>query len=451
MNTLLRNYRAKVTKAAPLAVFRILFGFLMFVSLVRFWWNGWIEKLYLEPSFHFHYYGFEWVQIPPGNWIYVLFIAAALSALAVMIGFYYRWAISMFFILFTYIELLDKTTYLNHYYFISILSFLLIFLPMHRYFSWDARRGDHIAAEYVPQWTVDSIKLLLAIVYIYAGLAKLNHDWLFNAMPLTLWLPVKFETPLIGFLMHERWMHYLFSWGGAIYDLTIVFFLLNKRTRVFAFAMVVIFHVLTRVLFPIGMFPFIMIFSTLIFFSPSFHQSILNRLSNLLSINIHRFNNKKTWRFGANKWHRLRAAVLILFFSIQILFPLRYLVYPGNIYWNELGYRFSWRVMLMEKTGYANFKIVNAQTGKRFYVENDDFLTAFQEKQMSTQVDFIIEYAHHLGEHFAAQGHEHIQVFVESYAALNGRMSQTYVKDDIDLLQVDQNSDYNELILPLNE
>ena len=50
----------------------------------------------------------------------------------------------------------------------------------------------------VPVWTIDSIKLLLCIVYFYAGLAKLNSDWLFNAMPLNIWLPSKFDLPLIG-------------------------------------------------------------------------------------------------------------------------------------------------------------------------------------------------------------------------------------------------------------
>ena len=28
---------------------------------IRFWAKGWIEKLYIDPVFHFKYYGFEWV------------------------------------------------------------------------------------------------------------------------------------------------------------------------------------------------------------------------------------------------------------------------------------------------------------------------------------------------------------------------------------------------------
>lgn len=450
MNQFFTKYLAKDSKAAPLAVFRLLFGMLMFISVIRFWWNGWIEKLYIEPEFHFHYSGFGWVEIP-GNFTYVLFILLAISSIFIAVGFRYKLAISSFFLLFTYIELLDKTTYLNHYYFISILSFLMIFLPMHRYFSIDAQRSPTIAVEFVPNWTINALKLLLAIVYIYAGIAKINSDWMLRAMPLTLWLPTKFNIPLLGWILHEKWMHYLFSWAGALYDLSIVFLLLYKRTRILAFILVIIFHVLTRILFPIGMFPYIMIVGTMIFFDPKFHLSILNNLATFFRIDMSLFNNGKRWKLNRLFWSKIRVAILLIFFSIQILFPLRYLLYSGNVFWTEQGYRFSWRVMLMEKTGYANFKIVDSKTGKRFYVQNQDFLTSFQEKQMSTQADFIVEYAQYLGNHFQSQGHENIQVFVESYASLNGRKNQVYVKPDIDLLTVNINDNYNKLISPFNE
>jgi len=107
--------------------------------------------------------------------------------------------------------------------------------------------------------------------------------------------------------------------------------------------------------------------------------------------------------------------------------------------------------MLTEKTGYANFKIEDAKTGNRFYVQNDDFLTSFQEKQMSTQADFIIEYAHFLGAHFKNQGHKNVEVFVESYAALNGRSSQTFVQPNINLLSLKNDFSNRHYIKPLND
>ena len=66
-------------EAAPLAVFRVSFGLLMFASIIRFWSYGWIDKFYIMPSFHFTFYGFEWVR-PLGSYTYVLFAICAISA-----------------------------------------------------------------------------------------------------------------------------------------------------------------------------------------------------------------------------------------------------------------------------------------------------------------------------------------------------------------------------------
>ena len=444
----INKYLNQVTKAAPLAVFRIFFGLLMLLSIIRFWYHGWIEKLYLLPKMHFHYLGFEFVEVP-GNFTYLLFLLCGLSALLVSVGYKYRVSIVIFFLTFTYIELMDKTTYLNHYYFISILGFILIWLPAHRYYSIDAYQKPNIRSSYVKQWHIDILKVILAIVYIYAGLAKLNHDWMIRAMPLAIWLPTKFDIPLLGSMMHEKWMHYLFSWGGAIYDLSIIGFLLWRRTRMLAFVMVVVFHVMTRVLFPIGMFPYIMIFSALIFFDHVVHDKLLSYFSTIFRINKSIFDTKKTYQYTAID--KFAPYILGGFMLFQLIFPLRNLAYPGNVFWTEQGYRFSWRVMLMEKTGYANFKILNGNTGKRFYVDNHDFLTATQQKQMSTQPDLIVEYAHYLGEHFASQGHEHVEVYVESQVALNGRKSQPFIDPNRDLMKVKNGLSNRDYILPFHD
>ncbi|MEM6345590.1 MAG: HTTM domain-containing protein [Bacteroidota bacterium] len=427
----IRHYLHEPTASAPLAVFRIFFGLMMLASMIRFAANGWIDKLYIQPSFHFSYYGFEWVQ-PIGQWTYLLFVICGLSALLVALGWQYRLAIISFFLSFTYIELMDKTTYLNHYYFISLMSFLLIFLPANQSFSIDAWRRTEIRSDLTPRWTIIAIQLLLGIVYFYAGLAKLNTDWLLHAQPLKIWLPPKYDLPLIGWVLREQWAPYAFAWGGAIYDLSIPFFLLLRRTRPLAFLAVVVFHAMTALLFPIGMFPWIMILSTLIFADPSWHEKVLARLKKYFRLPV------ATQNLASLPTRNQKIPIiLILFFAIQILMPWRYLAYPGELFWTEEGFRFSWRVMLMEKAGYANFKIVSGKTGKRFYVDNTDFLTAFQEKQMATQPDFILEYAHYLGQHFERDGLEDPEVYVESYVALNGRHSRVYVNPEVNLMDIE--------------
>ncbi|MAQ76501.1 MAG: HTTM domain-containing protein [Aquimarina sp.] len=446
MNTTLQSYFSKYTEAAPLAVFRIFFGIMMFISIVRFWGNGWIDKLYIQPKFFFSFYGFEFIK-PLGQYTYIIFFICALAAIGVALGFKYRFSIILFFLSFTYIELMDKTTYLNHYYFISLLSFLMIFLPAGTYFSMDAR-VKKISFQKIPVWTIDSIKVLLSIVYFYAGLAKLNSDWLLKAMPLKIWLPSKYDIPFLGDLLQEEWVHYMFSYTGLIYDLSIPFLLFYKRTRLMAFVLVVIFHTLTRVLFPIGMFPYIMTISVLIFFEPKIHHKILELISRLFKIAKDKFDTGKVLRLEKKK---ALVGVVGFFLFVQLLLPFRYLLYPGELFWTEEGYRFSWRVMLMEKAGYASFKIVDGETGRRFLVDNTDFLSAFQEKQMATQPDFILEYAHFLKKHFESQGHQNVEVYVDSYVALNGRLSSQYIDPTVDLGKQKESFKHKSWIIPFKD
>tara|TARA_B110000116_G_scaffold105740_1_gene92089 strand:+ start:50 stop:1468 length:1419 start_codon:yes stop_codon:yes gene_type:complete len=451
INTYLKT---SVTDSAPLAVFRIFFGILMFISIVRFWLNGWIKTLYIDPKFHFNYYGFSWIT-DFEEYTYILFFICGLSSLLISLGYKYRISIIIFFLSFTYIELIDKTTYLNHYYFVSSISFLMCFLPLNCYYSLDSYFSNK-SYKKVRKWTIDSMKLMLCIVYFYAGIAKVNSEWLLKAMPLSIWLPSKYDLPIIGQnIMQEQWVHYFMSWGGMFYDLLIPFLLIYKRTRLFAFVLVVFFHAFTKILFPIGMFPYIMIVASLIFFDPKTHQNILNKITILINYITVLFLFKLRKRVilinTPIKRNKLNLNIVAIFFALQVLLPLRYSLYPGELFWNEEGYRFSWRVMLIEKRGYSNFRIVDSISKKYFYVQNDDFLTSYQEKQMSFQPDFILEYAHYLGDHFKSQGHENLQVFVDSHVALNGRSSTRFVNPEVDLYSQKESFKHKTWVIPFKD
>ena len=442
----IKRYLYQPIRIAPLATFRVVFGLLMCFSIIRFWNNGWIETLYLTPEFHFHYSGFQWVK-PLGIYTYLLFSICGLSALLIAAGYKYRLAIILFFLSFTYIELMDKTTYLNHYYFVSVVSFLMIFLPANAYASVDAALGKNKTFSHVPRWTILSVKVLLSMVYFYAGLAKLNSDWLVHATPLKIWLSTKSHLPLIGAWMTQEWFHYAMSWMGALYDLSIPLLLFTKRTRFFAFALVVVFHILTWILFPIGMFPFIMIGSTLIFFSAEFHLKIINWIFSLFGkkppIQLRSFPNTRGYK---------RVSVVVgLFIIIQLAVPFRYLFYPGELFWTEQGFRFSWRVMLMEKAGAISFTIIDKNSGKTTHVEPSEYLTRFQEKQMSFQPDFILQFAHFLAEEYKKKGYEEPAVYADCYVALNGRRSQRYINRKIDLTKVHEEQNVLDWLMPFDD
>ena len=245
----------------------------MLFGITRFLVNGWVEQLYIQPKYHFTYLGFDWVQPLEGNLMYIPFVLMILASISIILGLFYRWGAVIFFICFTYVELLDKSNYLNHYYFVSLVSFLMIWLPANTRFSLDAVLYPRIARRKMRQWNSGIIKFQLAVVYIFAGIAKINADWLIEAQPLKTWLQAHHNIPVVGEYFQQDWLAYAFSWSGCFYDLFIVLFLLNKRFRPYAYLFVVLFHLLTWYLFPIGVFPWVMIFSTLIFFSSDFHEA----------------------------------------------------------------------------------------------------------------------------------------------------------------------------------
>lgn len=448
MTDRLRHYLQTYTSAAPLATFRVAFGVLVLASVVRFWAKGWIEELYLKPKFFFSYYGFEWVK-PLGPTTYGLFVVCGLCAVLVALGWWYRTAAVGLFVSFTYIEFMDKSTYLNHYYFVSLVAFLLVLLPAGRSFSVDARLDPARRRSQVPRWTVDALRLLVGIVYCYAGLAKLNSDWLVHAMPLRIWLPAKNDLPLVGFLFNYPWVAYAFSWFGAFYDLTVPFFLLYRPTQPWAYATVVVFHVLTAVLFPIGMFPYVMIVAALVFFPAEAHERFINRLRG-------RWNKTPGAPTPqplvyAPRTRQTLLLVLGVFFVVQLLLPFRYLLYPRELFWTEEGYRFSWRVMLMEKMGQVQFKVVDGATGRAQLVNNYEHLSVLQEKMMSTQPDMLVQFAHYLRAYYARRGVHQPKVYADAYVSLNGRLGKSFIDPTVDLTQVSDNLRPKPWILPFDD
>ena len=429
---------------ASAAAFRIAFGTLGVIAVLRFAARGWIDELYITPEHHFTYSGFWWVQPLPGWGMYAHFALLGLASIGVALGYRYRLSIAAFFLLFTWVELLDKTTYLNHYYLVSLLSFLMVFMPLHRTASLDARRSPHPLNGTVPVWVVWTLRAQLSAVYLFSGIAKLNPDWLFHAQPLRIWLYNSSDILLIGALLKEPWTAYAMSWAGAAFDLTIVGWLLWRRSRPWAYAVVVVFHVLTWLLFPIGMFPWIMMTVALIFFPPDWplrlHAGLRlwSRHSRLRGNPARGAPDGPPHHDTRISWgSRFAVGALVLLALVQILVPLRHWAYPGNVRWNEDGYRFSWRVLLTEKTGHAQFRVRDPSTGQERLVYPDEYLTPLQAERMATHPDMILSTAHLIARDFADRGVPDAEVRADVSVAFNGRQAARFIDPAVDLAQVE--------------
>jgi vitamin K-dependent gamma-carboxylase len=387
----LRSALEAPVSASWLGAFRALFGLTMAVSMLRFLGYGWIDTFFVDPSFHFKYWGFGWVAPLPGPLMHALFWALTAAALMLALGVYARLAGLLFTLGFLYLSLIDVTTYLNHYYLALLLALLLTLSPASRVLALDGLwRGRRVGA--VPRFWLALFRFQVATVYTFAGLAKLHGDWLLHAQPLNIWLGSHTDLPLIGPLLTLPGAALAMSWAGFLFDSSIAWFLLYRPTRPYAYAAVIVFHVLTRMLFPIGMFPVIMILGAAVFFEPDWPERLFSRL---------RVNRPEPVRL------RVPAAALALtaaFCLLSLLVPLRFLAYGGNVRWHEQGMRWSWRVMVREKNGSVTFRVHEQASGRDLEVSPHRYLTRLQEREMAGQPDLILQLAHHIRDDFARRG-----------------------------------------------
>jgi hypothetical protein len=422
---------------ASLAVFRIAFGLILVWETTRYFRKDWIGRYFVRPRFHFTFYGFGWVHPWPGAGMYVHFAILGLAALCVALGLWYRFSSVLLWLAFTYVFLLDEARYLNHFYAASLFAFLLAIVPANAVFSLDARRNrDPMRTGTVPRWAVWLLRAQIGFIYFFGGIAKLNPDWV-HGEPMRSWLIASSSVPLIGFIVQHQLELYFFSYGGLLFDLLVTPALLWRRTRPFAFAAAVVFHVLNSQLFSIGIFPWMMIAATTLFFEPDWPRRLVER--GAATPPVEGWNGgtvERTTRdsssLGSAGVTGSKAFLLGAYLLLQILIPLRHFAYPGNVSWTEEGHRFSWQMKLREKQGTSRFFVTNTRTGETTVVEPQTILESWQADKMATRPDMILQFAHYLAREQARQG-QSVQVRALATVSLNGHESRQLIDPTVDL------------------
>ena len=471
----------------------------MVFSSIRFLARGWVDSLYLAPEYHLTYPGFGWVHPWPAPWMHLHVVALAALGACIALGWRTRIAAVLFTVGFAYTELIDAALYLNHYWYMTLVGVLTALLPVGNRWSLDARAGRVTPSPTVQAAVVWTLRGQLAVVYAFAGLAKLNGDWLWRAQPLRLWLPDRSDLPVVGELLDEPAMAYLASWSSAVFDCTIVMWLLWRRSRPWAFVVLACFHAITGWLFPaIGVFPWVMTAGALIFFHPEWPSRLKAALiptakpshdppdtsttatATLLPLTPQATATTATATTPQTTTTTTSATtpqtttttttpqttttttsattpqtttttatattpqtttttattpqlasatvvVLMLLAVAQVLLPLRHYAYPGDVRWTEEGYYLSWRVMLTEKTGYAQFHVTDSDTGRSWLTGPELVLTDWQAAQAVIRPALLRSTTRLVADHYRKAGIVYPQVQVDSWVSFNGRPAQRLV------------------------
>ena len=386
--------------------------------------------------------------------MHYLFAVLGILSLCVLLGFKYRLATTLFFFGFTYVFLLDASRYLNHFYLICLISFLLIFAPAHRAFSIDSRLRPAIRSRTVPRWAIWIFRAQFTFVYVYGGIAKINGDWL-RGSPMRGMLATGASLPWVGQYVDDQWVVLLFAWGGMVFDLFIVPLVLWRKTRWLALLWAALFHGVNQFLFEIGIFPSFAMAGTLLFLPPDWPRRLIARIS-----------RKKTNEAPAmaatppkSRPRKLakppdpRPAVVLLcaFVVVQLLLPLRHFLYPGNANWTDEGQRFAWRMMLREKRGLGRFLARDVLTGRQQAIYPARYLDPEQLETMWKDPDLIIQFAHFVDRELRRQGWQIVEVRTSAHVTLNGRRAQLIVDPDVNLAAERRTLLPKKWIMPLTE
>ncbi|HTN76800.1 MAG TPA: HTTM domain-containing protein [Pirellulaceae bacterium] len=428
---------------ASLVVFRVALGVILLVEMLRFLLHGWVYEFYVAPVFHFSYFGFAWLRPLPPLAMYGLFLTLCLLAGMIVVGWHYRTACLLFCAGFTYVFLLEKAFYMNHFYFVCLLTLVMAFVPAQRQFSYDARRGPGLRSDYIPRWSLWLLRFMIALPYVYGGIAKINADWL-QGQPMQMWMSrmtqLREFVPMFG----EPWLALAFSYGGLALDLLIVPLLLWTPTRRYALVVAIFFHVCNSVMFQIGIFPWLMICGTTLFLAPDWPRRVLRSVPQAAPMPA---NFPRVWPWA----DRFGAAFLGLFLLVQIIVPWRHLLYPGDVDWTEEGSRFAWRMMLNEKIAALQFVAVDPKTQRVGSLDIRPYLTPRQLDKMSYDPEMIREFAHFLQQQRVREGHGQQEIHALVFCALNGRKPQLLVDPRANLATRERTWQTANWIKPLTE
>jgi hypothetical protein len=338
----------------------------------------------------------------------------------------------------------------------------------------------------------------------FGGIAKLNADWL-QGEPLRAWLAVRTDFPLLGQFFTNEVVVWGMLYGALIIDLFFVIYMLNGRTRVFGFLLVLLFHFINARLFGIGIFPWLMIAATLVFFEPDWPRRVWHdirswhgyrvpalflgftagyALGGLLpgsfdlvqaivggiGVAVAAYHLDEPFRrpekaavemdsagrvdstTGLSAMQKGTLALLGIWVAVQVLVPLRHFAIPGIVHWTEEGHNFSWHMKLRDKASEGFFLLTDRATGDEWIVDPREHLSSTQTSKMASRPEMILQFAHYLEEVAREDGYQDVEVRANIVSSLNGRPPQRLVDPMVDLTQVRRPwFGHADWILPLEE
>lgn len=383
------------------AVLRIVMGALVLFESVNYGVFHCLDCVYRDTQYLFKYRYFDWVSLPPIGGVEIIMFVMGVSSIGVMLGWYYRVSVIVVTICFAWFFLLDSALYLNHYYLTLLFLGILCCIPANRVWSMDAKRLK--LSPFISNWSRLWLIVQLEIVLIYAGVVKLNPDWL-QLEPLRLWMTSLSANsgPLMQMLTQDAGIA-LAAYGVIALHIVGAPLLMFSRTRLPVFSVYLVFHAINATVFNIGIFPFMTAAATTLFFAPDWPVKFWSRIrrKNTDSGSIANTTAALSVPASFTVSNPMKIGIIALvgtWLIVQVVLPTRPLWYAGPVAWNEAGHYLSWRMKLRDKRGTVKYVVLNKKTSAITVRDPFDYLTRRQSYKMACNPDLIWQFAKKLEE-----------------------------------------------------
>ena len=396
-----------------LVIFRILLGLLVMAEGFGAILLGWVEAVFIQSKFTFNFIGFDFLQFLHGEKMYTYFFVMGIFGLLITLGLFYRFAMVAFTIMWTTVYLIQKESYNNHYYFLILICIIMIFLPANGKLSVDAKLFPKIKQTRIPRWMPYLLLFQLSILYFYAAIAKLYPDWLDGTFSKILLNGITQRQFLLD-IFNQKSFLLTYAYAGILFDLLIMPALIWKKTRKLAIIASFGFHLFNAYSLKIGIFPFL----ALSFIVLLYDTIPLKFLKNEQEISPNKNFNTK-----------LFVVFFVPFFIVQLVMPLRHHFIKGDVLFTEEGHRLAWRMMLRERKGNLNIKVVDKKTGLSHYYNYGSELTPKQIKILSNSPDVIWQYCQRIKK----ESKKPISIFVECSVSINRRPYYKLIDEKTDM------------------
>jgi len=279
----------------------------------------------------------------------------------------------------------------------------------------------------MPHWVSITMIGQMAIVYFFATIAKFYPDWLDGTFTRNLFA-YSTHYPIVGKLFTKEWFPYFIAYSGILFDGLVIPALLWKRTRNIALIASLIFHLFNSITLQIGIFPYFAL-SFAVFFYPT---------ATIKKIFFKHKPEADTSDYNFESYRKFIYAILIPYFVIQMILPLRHWFIKGDVLWTEEGHRLSWRMMLRQRSGTINFKVVDLATGMEHHYDVRNKLPYKQYALVSSRPDGIWQMAKRIQKEYQAYGMD-IAIYVDCEVSVNGKPYKKFIDPKVDFTQVSWN------------